>query len=194
MYASANRKGRVGDAGLSLRLTFRFFLKVVVYAHYLVTSPTHLTYWWWWLIPCRWGFWKGWWSVFACSLVAVVSDAWRADPLAFWTGESRGLRMTRMLLALCPSCVFPLRLHTSLPQTYDWLFSLMSASCLGLRPPAAMTDGWLPSLLAVSSAGLCNAFLEHYDHAFLLWASWRSPLWVYIWHPSSWSGQPSPFH
>ena len=33
-----------------------------------------------------------------------------------------GLRMTDMLIALSASCVFPLRLHTSLPQTYDWLF------------------------------------------------------------------------
>ena len=36
---------------------------------------------------------------------------------------------------------FSLRLHASLPRTYNWLFSLMSASCLGLRSPAAMTDG-----------------------------------------------------
>ena len=34
-----------------------------------------------------------------------------------------------------------LRLYASLPRICDWLFSLMSASCLGLRPPAAMTDG-----------------------------------------------------
>ena len=36
---------------------------------------------------------------------------------------------------------FPLRLHASLPRIYNWLSSLMSASYLGLRPPAAMPDG-----------------------------------------------------
>ena len=35
----------------------------------------------------------------------------------------------------------PLWLHASLPQTYNWLSSPMSSSCLGLRPPAAMSYG-----------------------------------------------------
>ena len=48
-----------------------------------------------------------------------------------------------MLHALSAFCVFPLRLYSSLPRTPNWLFSLMSASCLGLRPPAAMTNGKL---------------------------------------------------
>ena len=52
-----------------------------------------------------------------------------------------GMRMVRMLLALSASCVFSLRLYASLPRIYNWLFSLMNASCLGLRPPAVMTDG-----------------------------------------------------
>ena len=51
-----------------------------------------------------------------------------------------GLMMLGMLLALSASCVFPLLLHAFLPRTYDRLFSLMSVSCLSLRPPAAMTD------------------------------------------------------
>ena len=50
------------------------------------------------------------------------------------------MRMIGMLLALPASRVFPLRLYASLPRTYDWLFSLMSANCPGLRPPATMTD------------------------------------------------------
>ena len=78
-----------------------------------------------------------------------------------------GLRMIRMLHALSASCVFPLRLHASLSRTYDWLFSLMSASCLGLRPPAALTDGWFPPMQAVSPAGLCNAFFGHHDRSSL---------------------------
>ena len=56
-----------------------------------------------------------------------------------------GMRMVGMLLALSASCVFPLRIYAALPLTYNWLFSLMSASCLGLRPPAAMTGGGFPS-------------------------------------------------
>ena len=52
-----------------------------------------------------------------------------------------GIRMVGMLLVLSASCVFPLQLYASLPQTHNWLLSLMRASCLGLRPPAAMTDG-----------------------------------------------------
>ena len=75
-----------------------------------------------------------------------------------------------MLLALSASCVAPLWLHASLPKTHNWLFSLISDSCLGLRPPAAMTDGRFLPVQAVSSADLCNAFLEHHDRAFLLGA------------------------
>ena len=57
-------------------------------------------------------------------------------------GEAKGLAEDDWDAArsVCP-CVFPLRLHASLLRTYDRLFSLMSANCLGLRPPAAMTDG-----------------------------------------------------
>ena len=51
-----------------------------------------------------------------------------------------GMRMVGMLLALSASCVFPLRLYASLLRTHNWLFSLMIASRLGLRPPAAMAD------------------------------------------------------
>ena len=75
-----------------------------------------------------------------------------------------------MLPALSASCVLPVRLHASLPCTYRWPFSLMSASCLGLRPPAAMTDGRFPPMQAVSLADLCNAFLENHDRVFLLGA------------------------
>ena len=32
-----------------------------------------------------------------------------------------GMRMIGMLLALSASCVLPLRLHASLPRTYDWV-------------------------------------------------------------------------
>ena len=63
-----------------------------------------------------------------------------------------GMRMVGMLLTLSASCVLPLRLYASLPQTHNWLFSLMSASCLGLRPPAAMTDGSFSPVQTVSLA------------------------------------------
>ena len=59
------------------------------------------------------------------------------------TVDGQFLRMIGMLLALSVSCIFPLRLHVhaSLSQTHNWLSSLMNASCLGLKPPAAVTDG-----------------------------------------------------
>ena len=102
-----------------------------------------------------------------------------------------GMRMIGMLLTLSASCIFPLWLHASLPRTYRWLFSLMSTSCLGLRPPAAMTDGWFPLVQAVSSADLCNAFLEHHNRTFLLGACWRRRLWACGCLPFLWCGQPS---
>ena len=118
--------------------------------------------------------WDGWWSVLACLPVAVVYffmhipycslDRWRFGP-----------RMVGRMLALSASFIFPLQLYASLPQTYDWLFSLMSTICLGLRPPAAMTDGWFPPAQAVSSADLCNAFLKHHDTTFLLGAHLKWP-------------------
>ena len=57
-----------------------------------------------------------------------------------------------------------------LPQTYDWLFSLMSASFLGLRPPAAMTDGRFPIVRAVSAANLWKTSSARHGHVFLLGA------------------------
>ena len=78
------------------------------------------------------------WSVFACLLVAAESTSRYADLLHFGQvkvlaeGAARSLRFLRLFLS---------RLHVSPPPTYDWLFSLMSANCLGLRTPAAMTDG-----------------------------------------------------
>ena len=61
-----------------------------------------------------------------------------------------GLRMIGMLHAFSASCVFPFWLHASLPFTYNWLFSLMNTSCLSLRPPAAMTDGWFTPVVFVT--------------------------------------------
>ena len=100
-------------------------------------------------------------------------------PVRFWMRTSCctlnrrtfGLGMIEMLLALSASCVFPLRLLASLPRNYDWLFSLVNASCLSLRPSSAMTDGGFPPVQAVSSAGLCNAALERHDLRFPSWSS-----------------------
>ena len=101
------------------------------------------------------------------------------------------MRMVGMLLTLSASCVFPLWLYASLPRTHNGLFSLMSTICLGLRPPAAMTDDWFPPVQAISSAGLCNAFSEHHDRAFLLGAYWRRLRWACVCLSSLWHGQPS---
>ena len=67
----------------------------------------------------------------------------------------------------------------------------MSANCFSLRPSAAMTDGQFLPLQAVSSAGLCNTFLECYDLDFLLGAHWRRLLWEWVCVPLLWCGQPS---
>ena len=59
------------------------------------------------------------------------------------------------------------------------------------RPPAAMSDGWFLPVQAVSSAGLCQAFLDYHDCAFLLGACWRRLLWACIHLASMWRGKPS---
>ena len=134
--------------------------------------------------------WEGWWSVLACSLVVVESDSWCVHPTAFWTGEGLGWRWLGCVRSFCL-----LRLSFAALYLYAsklrYLFSLMSANCLGLRPPAATTDGWFPPVQTVSSAGLCNAFLERYDRAFHLGARWRLLLWACVHLPSLWRGQPS---
>ena len=128
----------------------------------------------------------------SCMLVGGCRDRFLMHtPYRTLDRRRFGMRMVGMLLALSASCVFPLRLYASLPWTYNWLFSLMSSSCLGLRPSAAMTDGWFPPVQAVSSADLCNAFLEHHDRAFLLGARWRRLLLACVRFPSLWGGQPS---
>ena len=130
------------------------------------------------------------WSDLAYSLLAVKSDSWMHRPscsLGRWRFE---LRMIGLLLALSTSCVFPLQLHASLPQTYKWIFS-MNANCLSLRPPVAKTDGWFPPAQAVFSADLCITFLEHHNHTFLLVAHWRRLLFACLCLPSMWCGQQS---
>ena len=130
--------------------------------------------------------------VSSCMLVGGCRDQFLMHNLYRTLDRQRfGMRMVRMLLTLSASCLFPLRLYASLPWTHNWLFSLMSTNCLGLRPPAAMTDGWFLPVRAVSSADLCNAFLEHHDQAFLLGAHWRRLLWACVHLPSLWCGQPS---
>ena len=78
-----------------------------------------------------------------------------------------------------------------MPRTYNRLFSLMGANSLDLRLPAAMANGRFPPVQAVSSAVLCNAFLEHFDRSFLLGACWRRLLWACVRLPSLWHCQPS---
>ena len=58
---------------------------------------------------------EGWWSVPACLLVAVKSDSWCADLTAFWTGEGWAENNWD---AAHTSCVFPSRIHVSLPLPY----------------------------------------------------------------------------
>ena len=101
-------------------------------------------------------FWEGWWSVLACSLVAVETNSWCPHPSALWTHEGLGWGWKGCcLIALSASCVFPVRLNVSLPRTYKWFISLVSARRLGLRSPATMADGRFPPVQAVSWAELC---------------------------------------
>ena len=112
----------------------------------------------WWLIPRKRGF-LGRLMVSSCTLVGGCRVRCLMRTPYFTLGRRRsGLRTAGLLLALSAFYVFPLWLHASLPRTYDCLLSLMSTNCLGLRPPAAMTDGWFPPVQDVSSAGLCNTF------------------------------------
>ena len=166
----------------------------------------------WWRIPGRRRV-----MVSSCMLVGGCSVRFLMHtPSCTFDRRRFGLRMTEMLLALSDSCVFPLRLHASIspdvilcgwlgskhqlsnylthasmPRTNDWLFSLMNACCLGLRPSAAMTDGWFPSVHVASSAGHCNAFFEYHDRAFLLGDRWRRLPWACVRLSSLWRGQPS---
>ena len=130
--------------------------------------------------------------VSSCMLVGGCRDRFlMRTPSRTLDRQRFGMRMVMMLLGLSASCVFPLRLYASLPWTHNWLFSLMSTSCLNLWPPAATTDVWFLPVQAVSSADPCSAFLEHHDHTFLLGACWRRLLWACKCLPSLWRGQPS---
>ena len=71
--------------------------------------------------------------------------------------------------SFCP-LHFSFVVHASLTRTCNWLFSLMSANCLGLRPPAVMSVGLFPPMQAFSSADR-NALLEHHDLRFSSWSS-----------------------
>ena len=114
---------------------------------------------WWWLIPRRREL-LGRLMVSSWLLVGGCRDRFLMRvPYRTLDRRRLGMRVVGMLLALSASCVLPLRRYASLPRTHIWLFSLMSASCLGLRPPAAMTVGWFPSVQAASSA---DQLKKHY--------------------------------
>ena len=104
------------------------------FLHIGVWAPLH-PWWWWWPISHRRGFGERWWSVLACLLVAVKSDSWCTDPTALQTGEDLGWEWLECCSFFLPPVSFVCGVMP-LFQTYDWLFSLMSANCLSLRPPA----------------------------------------------------------
>ena len=77
----------------------------------------------------------------SCILVGDCGDRFlMRTPYCILDRQRFGMRIDGMLAVSAP-CVFPLRLYISLPQTLSWLFSLISTSCFGLRPSAAMSDG-----------------------------------------------------
>ena len=60
---------------------------------------------------------------------------------------------------------------------------LVSDSCLGLRPSAATTDGYIPTVPVISSADLCNAFWgQHTPVSFLELA--EEDCFERVFHPS----------
>ena len=130
--------------------------------------------------PRRRGFW-GRMVVNSCTLVGGCRD-WLLVRTSCCTLDRRRFwpRMIGMVHALSASCVFSLRLHASLPRTHNWLSSLLSASCLGLRRPAAMSDGWFLPAQAVSSANLCNAFLIYHILSLSLSPSLSISIYIYI--------------
>ena len=93
-----------------------------------------------------------------------------------------GLRMIGIRSLFLPPAFFLCGIMPlCLELTTGFFFLLTSACCLGLRPPAAMTDGWFTRVQAVSSAGLCNTFMEHHDRTVLLGA--RCFGHAYVFHP-----------
>ena len=117
----------------------------------------------------------------SCMLVGVCRVRFlMRRPLNTLDKRRFRLMMSWRLLALPASCVSPLRLYASLCRTYERRFSLVSASCLSLRPPAAMSDGWFPPVHTFSSVSLCHVYFEYHDHAFLLLARWRRLPWAWV--------------
>ena len=61
----------------------------------------------------------------SCTLTGGCRDRFLMRTLYSTLDRRRcGMRMIGMLLALSASCLFPFRLHASLPRTYNWLSSL----------------------------------------------------------------------
>ena len=141
----------------------------------------------WRLIPRRWGF-LG--RLMVCSYMLTGGcRIWflMCTPL---DRQRFCLRMIGMLLALSASCIFPLQLHASLPWTSATF--LTDEHRLSQSEASCCHDWWLISACASCLfICLCNAFLEHHNHAFLLGVCWRRLLWACICLPSLWQGQPS---
>ena len=104
--------------------------------------------WWWWLIPHRWGFWEGWWSVCACLLVVVESNSWSAHLTALQIGKGLGwgrLGFCRLFLPpaylLCGFMLVCLKLTTGF--SHCWV---PAVSVWGLRLPWLMADARLCKL------------------------------------------------
>ena len=97
----------------------------------------------WWLIPCRPGF-LGRFMVSSCML---VGGCWVQFLMQtpYCPLDRRGFRLRMILMLLCSFCHQCLSFAAScLSASNLWL---MSANCLALRPPAAMTDAMADSRL-----------------------------------------------
>ena len=139
---------------------------------------------WWWLIPRRRGL-LGRLMVNIFVLVGGCRDRFlMRTPYRTLDSRRFGMRRVGMLVALSASCVFPLLLYASLPRTYDWLFSLMSAICLGL----GLLLPWL-----IANSRLCKLSI-HLIFVALSWSATVSPSFLertgedcfghaYVFHP-----------
>ena len=117
----------------------------------------------WWLLPRRWGFWEGWWSVLACSLVAVESNSCWADPTTLWTGKGLGW-------GWLGCCMFSLPPASFLCGFMPLCLKLMNGFSQWWAPAVSVWGLLLPWLTADSH--LCNLSLQ----LVFVTLSWRATI------------------
>ena len=117
----------------------------------------------WWLIPRRRGL-LGRLMVSSGILAGGCRDQFlMRTPFRALDRSRFGMRMVGILLALSASCVFPLRLHASLPRTY--MAFLTDERQLSRSEASCCHDGWL---IPACASCLFSWSLEHFLAAHFL--------------------------